>query len=547
METVASTENPKTLRAALEGISGKIGDEFFRALVRSLAAALEVEYAFVAVRTGPDTPLMRNLACWMHGSYGEMAEVDPTGTPCADVVSGETIFCSSGLTDDYPRVAELLGENVESYIGLPIFGSDGQVLGRLCAFDTKVMLPQDENEWILRHFAARAGAEIERKSLEEKVLQAQKLESLGVLAGGIAHDFNNLLTAMLGNASLALDKVPVGAEARGHLQKIEAAAKRAADLTQQLLAYAGKGQFFVAAVDLNALIWDLRPLLETAVSAKTSLEFHMAHALPSVTADATQVRQIVMNLVANASDALEGESGTVTVVTGVIRPEAADLRNAPVNELPDEGECVFMEVRDTGVGMDRDTSRRIFDPFFTTKFTGRGLGLAAVLGIVRGHKGAIKVTSEPGVGSSLRVLFPSSDAPADAQRSVQDKAAAWKGEGVALVIDDEPSVGDVSASMLKKCGFEPLITGGGLQGIEAYRDRHQEITVVLLDLTMPDMDGVAVFDELKRIDPDVKVILMSGYPEENAKEHFIAGGLRGFLQKPFMPDDFRRALRNALA
>jgi PAS domain S-box-containing protein len=260
---------------------------------------------------------------------------------------------------------------------------------------------------------SNAQALADLRQSEEQMRNAQKLESLGVLAGGIAHDFNNLLVGVLGNASLALTELPDHSPARQFVKDVETSAQRAAELTRQMLAYSGRGKFVVESLSLSQVVREMTQLLGRVISKRARLSLHLREDLPPIVGDATQVRQVVMNLITNASDALLGEPGLVTARTGTIHADARLLAGTYLNEELPAGEYVYLEVTDSGVGMDAATRARIFEPFFTTKFTGRGLGLAAVLGIVRSHKAAIDVTSEPGCGTTFRVLFPASAAIAE--------------------------------------------------------------------------------------------------------------------------------------
>ena len=394
---------------------------------------------------------------------------------------------------------------------------------------------------------AQRQAEEERTLIERKLQETQKLESLGVLAGGIAHDFNNLLTGVLGHASLARSELPPDSPAQESLAQIETGAQRAAELCKQMLAYSGKGRFVVRRLDLSAVVRDTAELLQLSIGKNAVLRYALAKDLPAVTADATQLRQIVMNLVINASEAIGETSGLITIATGRMRADRAYLAATYLSPGLPEGEYAFLEVSDNGSGMDAATQAKIFDPFFTTKFTGRGLGLAAVLGIVRGHRGALKVYSEPGRGTTFKLLLPRAEGPADEPPATVEKAAAaWRGSGLVLVIDDEEVVRTIAARMLRNMGFEPLLAVNGREGADVFASRAGEIAAVLLDLTMPVLDGAATLSELRRIRPDVRVLLMSGFTEDDAVARFAGKGLAGFLQKPFKTDELRTALRAML-
>ena len=361
----------------------------------------------------------------------------------------------------------------------------------------------------------RKWAEEKRLQMERQMQQTQKLESLGVLAGGIAHDFNNLLTIILGNASLALDEMPSLSPARDSLKAIEATSLRAAELCRQMLAYSGKGRFVIENIRMNDLIGEMISLLKASISKKAILNLNLKEPLPPLRGDPSQIRQVLMNLVFNASEAIGEHGGVITISTGMMECSNEDISEIYLDDNLTEGLYVWLEVSDTGCGMDHETQRRIFEPFFTTKFTGRGLGLSAVLGIVRGHKGALKVYSEPGRGTTFKVLFPAaeSDRPLVPQSSSNIQHSDWKGAGTVLLVDDEESVRNLGNRMLERLGFKVLIAVDGQQALETFRELHNEIVLVILDLTMPYMDGEETFRELRRIDQKVRVIMSSGYTE----------------------------------
>jgi PAS domain S-box-containing protein len=393
----------------------------------------------------------------------------------------------------------------------------------------------------------RKWAEEKRLQLERQMQQTQKLESLGVLAGGIAHDFNNLLTVILGNASLALDELPPVTPARDSLLSIEETSLRAAELCRQMLAYSGKGQCVIENIRLRDLIGEMVSLLKASISKKAIFNLNLRDPLPPLRGDPSQIRQVIMNLVINASEALGEHSGAITISTGVMECTREYLSEAFLDESLAEGSYVWLEVSDTGCGMEPEVQRRIFEPFFTTKFTGRGLGLSAVLGIVRGHKGALKVYSEPGRGTTFKVLFPAVlEEKALAGRSQGAKTAGWKGAGTILLVDDEESVRIMGIRMLERVGFEVLAAMDGREALEIFRERHEEIALVLLDLTMPDLDGEEAFRELRRIDNQVCVVMSSGYTESEIAPRFAGKRLSGFLQKPYTLDALTQCLRNAL-
>ena len=399
---------------------------------------------------------------------------------------------------------------------------------------------------VLRDITERKQAEERQRNFEAKLQQTQKLESLGVLAGGIAHDFNNLLMGVLGNADIALLELPPESPARGELMNITTAALRAAELTKQMLAYSGKGKFVVEALNLSKLVEEMAHLLEVSISKNVVLKYNFSADLPAIEADASQIRQVVMNLIINASEAIGEKSGVVAVSTSVIKADRSYLSETYLDENPPEGDYVSLEVADTGCGMDEQTRKKIFDPFFTTKFTGRGLGLAAVLGIVRGHGGALKIYSEPQRGTTFKVLFPASQKPAEESVATSATEQQWRGSGVILVVDDEEAVRIATKRMLEKLGFTVLTAEDGRAALEVFRGRADEIVAVLLDLTMPHLDGEETFRELRRIRPDVRVILSSGYNEQETTDRFAGKGLAGFLQKPYRVRQLGRKIRQVL-
>ena len=391
-----------------------------------------------------------------------------------------------------------------------------------------------------RDITERKKAEEQKLDMERRLLHAQKLESLGVMAGGIAHDFNNLLMAILGNLDLArLDLSPVS-RSRPFIDQALKAARRAADLTNQMLAYSGKGRFELKPFDLSELVQEMARLLKASISKTVTLNLQMQANLPSIVADPSQIQQIIMNLIVNASEAVGEHPGVVTITTGALECDQGYLQDSRLKEKPNPGTYVFIEVRDTGCGMDDETKDRLFDPFFTTKFTGRGLGMAAVLGIVSGHKGAIMVESEPGKGTTIRVMFPASQAkrtPKGIKSGVSavglENGAMAPASGMVLIADDEDMVRDLCRAMVERLGYKVITASDGEETVKIFHEHADEIVCVILDLTMPKLDGLAAYDELRRIKPDVKVIISSGYDEQETTDRFAGKGLAGFIKKPY--------------
>ncbi|MEA1921656.1 MAG: response regulator, partial [Pseudomonadota bacterium] len=325
-------------------------------------------------------------------------------------------------------------------------------------------------------------------------------------------------------------------------------ALRAAGLAQQMLAYSGRGKFTSENIEINELVEEMGHLLAVALSKKVVLRYHLAESLPLIDADAAQIRQVVMNLITNAAEAIGERSGVVTVTTGLIDCSEPYLQGTFTYDDLESGLYVFVEVADTGCGMNEETKNKLFDPFFTTKFTGRGLGMAAVLGIVRGHKGAIKVYSELGKGSTFKVLIPALERPAvEINHRLKDVDNGWQGSGTILLVDDEETIRALGKEMLNLLGFAVVTAADGRQALEVFRVNRRDIVVVVLDLTMPHMDGVETYRELRQIDKDVRVIVASGYSENDISEQFSGKGLAGVIQKPFQLAELRAKLKTALS
>jgi PAS domain S-box-containing protein len=399
---------------------------------------------------------------------------------------------------------------------------------------------------VVRDVTQRVRAEEERRRLEEQIQHSQKLESLGVLAGGIAHDFNNLLMGILGNAGMAKLELPAASPVRNTIEQIEKTGHRAADLCKQMLAYSGKGSFASQPLNLSELVEEMSNLVEVSRSKTAVLKYNFADALPAIQGDPTQLRQVVLNLITNASEAIGESSGVISATTGTMYCDPQYLSDTYVSEELHEGHYVYLEVSDTGAGIEKEQLGRILDPFFSTKFTGRGLGLAAVLGIVRGHNGAMKVYSEVACGTTFKVLFPATDQEAVSTVPQDAESLDWKGTGTILVVDDEEMVRNTATRMLKHFGFTVLTAVDGSEGVEVYREHTDDIAAVLLDMTMPKMSGEDAFREMRRINTDVRVVLSSGYNEMDATNRFTGKGLAGFIQKPYRPVELMQKLRDVL-
>ena len=386
----------------------------------------------------------------------------------------------------------------------------------------------------------------DRKQLDQQMQQTARLESLGILAGGIAHDFNNLLAGILGNAGLALSDAPPGSEYHSALKDIVHASQRAADLTSQMLAYAGKGRVVVRPLDLSETVNDILSLIRSSIPKSVELSLNLAKGLPFVQADSGQMQQVIMNLIINGAEAIEGGGGRVQVITGQEVLTADEIRSTFASSELRPGVFVTVEVRDNGRGMDNATQQRIFDPFFTTKFTGRGLGLASVLGIIKGHQGAIRIQSALGQGSSFKVWLPATERM-DLKSSPPVTAETSRGaHELILVVDDEDIVLRTTTAILQRNGYRVLTAGDGQQALDCVREKGKEIDLIILDLTMPVMGGAEALGHIRAIAPHVPVIISSGYDASRASSEFEGQNVTGFLHKPAAVPDFLAMVKASL-
>ena len=421
--------------------------------------------------------------------------------------------------------------SVEVNVGL-VRGRDGEPVGYIA---------------VTRDLTERHQAEMQRLHLEAQVQHSQKLESLGVLAGGIAHDFNNLLGGVLGNASLARLDIPEGSPASARIDRVEQAAQRATELTRQMLAYSGRGKFVVEPVDLAELVRQMSQLLEVSISKKVELVFEADPNLSMVTADASQIQQVVMNLITNAAEAIGDESGSIHLHLRPAKLGPGERTDNATGEPIPAGDYVCLDVADTGCGLDLQATGRMFDPFFSTKFTGRGLGLAAVLGIVQGHKGGISVKSQAGEGTSIRVYLPTTETGAEFELPVvqPDTVASghWKGAGTVLVVDDEEMIRNLVVPTLEAVGFEVICAADGRSGLDLFQSHFDQLSAVVLDLTMPKLDGKEAHRLMRKRSLDLPILMTSGYSEEEVSELLAGQNHTAFLQKPFKPDELISNLR----
>jgi signal transduction histidine kinase/CheY-like chemotaxis protein len=400
----------------------------------------------------------------------------------------------------------------------PLLNDQGQVRGAVGAFVDVTRQRQIEHE---------------RQEVERRLQQSQKLESLGILAGGLAHDFNNLLTGILGNASLIRADLPKESELRPSAAQIEQAARQATHLCQQMLAFAGRAEVQVEVANLNQLVTATAQLIQSSIPPSVELAFDLTSQPCQARVDVTQIQQVIMNLIINAGDAMIGKTGTISVKTGITDITPGLLDDLVVLPEQTAGSYAYIQVTDQGCGMTKETLAKIFDPFFTTKFTGRGLGLAAIVGILKKHSGALQVTTEFGIASRFLVMLPLVYGEVTKTTVIKSKTTMAQRSGTVLIIDDDEMLRTVTGRLLKRFGFQVVLAPGGVEGVGAYQQQQEEIAFVMLDLTMPGLGGEETFHRLRAVNAGVKVLLMSGFDERETRSRFAEGESLLFLPKPF--------------
>ncbi len=451
------------------------------------------------------------------------------------------------------RFSELT-EGVEHPLEYRLVGKSGEV--RYVRTYTRPIIKDNIFEGArgtLIDITERKRMEEERLEMERKLLNVQKLESLNMMAGGIAHDFNNQLAIVLGNLELALADRALDPEVKLSIKSAAEAAKRSAELSRQIQIYTGNTLYYPADLDLKELLTKNRSLLKLCISKYVTFNLEIYSTLPPIKGDADQIQCLIMNILANASEAIGDKEGEVRFSTGVVDCDETYLSDSRLEKKPEQGRFVFLEVTDTGCGMDLETLRRLFDPFFTTKFLGRGLGMAEVMGIVKGHQGALMVVSQIGKGSTIRVLFPvSKEAHASSIQAMdlaETQASATDivtGRKMILIVENEAGVRDLFVKRLEVLGYNTIIAVDGKEGISVFRERVNEIDLVMLDFAMPKMNGVEAFGELILIKPDVKVMLCSGYTEDVVMESFPSQRPDCVLHKPYNMEALKHELERLL-
>ena len=487
---------------------------------------LDENQEYVALGAGPSLP----------DEYNKMVEglhIGPTVGSCGTAafwnipVAVENIF-EDPLWEPLRDAAVVAG--VSSCWSHPIVTTSGKVLGAMALYNDEPRRPERHHLDGLEIAARMVGMAVEKSELESQLIQAAKLEALGVLAGGIAHDFNNLLTAILGNAELAIVNLENKEKTRNMLSEVVAASMKAMELCRQMLAYAGQGSFSQDQFDCNKEIVELGDLLKVAISKKAQLNYQLDARRPGVLGDRSQLRQVIMNLITNAAEAMGNQEGEIDIKTDIVNLDESFIKAiSPEKKLPVGNYCLI-EVSDKGEGMDELTLQRIFDPFFTTKSSGRGLGLAAVQGIVQGHNGAITVESVKGNGTVFMVYLPNQLLEFREEPLLNE--CVCENQTVILVVDDEKQVRSVFSEILEESGYKVLLASDGEEAVSIFQQERESIDCVLLDFSMPKLDGLEVLQELQKMDGHLPVILTSGFAEKDLGPDLKQAGLAGFIQKP---------------
>ncbi len=511
----------KTLEAAVHVVESKNPG------LRCSILLVSADGSRVSVGAGPSLPREYNAAV-------EGLEIGPAVGSC-----GTAAFWNVPVVvDDIARdplwrnlrpAAALAG--VGACWSVPITTEAGQVLGAMALYDDKPSGPMRHQIDMLQISARMVGHAIERDQLELRLRDSAKIEALGVMAAGVAHDFNNLLSVIMGNAELAMSALSGHDQTRINLQNIVTASTTATDLCTQLLAFTGRGSSSTMAFDCNILAQEMGELLKAAISKKVTLDYNLHDSPLGVIADRSQLRQVLMNLITNASEAYCEEQGVVTVETGAAHYDTDALEISYRDNSLQPGEYCRIRVSDNGAGMQPEVLQRIFDPFFTTKRGGRGLGLAAVKGIVSAHGGGIRVESEPGVGTSFELILPLISLPADEQKPRTETSMSARSARI-LIGEDEALVRETLTMAIRRAGYDVVEAVDGQDVVDVFQRNAETIDCVLLDLNMPKLDGEAVFAQLRKIQPDVRVILSSGFAEQEVLDRFEGAGVAGFVHKP---------------
>jgi PAS domain S-box-containing protein len=525
------------------------GEDFFESLARYLAKILGMDYVCIDRLQG-DCLSAKTLAVYHDGKFEDNVEYTLKDTPCGDVVGKEVCVFPREVRNLFPQDAALQDLQAESYVGTTLWSFEMKPIGLIAVIGRKELNSSRFAETVLKLVSIRAAGELERRQVEEDKLlllqqfqQAQRLESLGVLAGGIAHDFNNILAIILGYCGLTRMDYE---KAEHNITEIEKAVERAAALCRQMLAYAGKATLSQAPVVMWVLVDEVATMLKATIRQNVVIKTCYSPDLPSIIGDASQLRQIVMNLIINASEAIGESQGEVCVSLSKALIKAGLAEKDYNGKTIPPGEYVYMEVTDSGCGMDDETRRRIFEPFYTTKFTGRGLGMSAVLGIITMHKGALQLSSQSGHGTTFKVYLPAQIGTANEEEAQKTASAPWKGSGTILLAEDEEQVSMILKAMLEALGFKVIGAADGKEALDLYKKYSADITLVIADMGMPVMDGYELFRELKMLNSELPIIVSSGFGDAEVTSRIPREQIAGLVNKPYHYDQLREMLKGVL-
>ena len=515
-------------------LDGSTGDQFFRQLALGLTKTLGVRTAIVGRIDGPDRRRVTTVAVAVDGNIAPPMSYQLENTPCLEVTRGHCQFVAERARERYPSCPVLEQLGADSYFGVPLFGATGEVLGSIVLLNDQPIERTGRIERVVSYFAARAGAELERRqaeetraSLEAQLVAAQKMEAIGTLAGGIAHDFNNILMGILGNAEMAQEDLEAWHPASANLSEILRAAHRARDLVQRILTFSRKREPKRHPILLETVIDDLVVLLRATVPTTINLNVSHRGGAATVLADPNQVHQVLVNLANNAVQAIGSRPGTIAVTAETV---SLDQEFGILHGGLPEGSYARVTMTDDGIGMDADTQARIFEPFFTTKDPGQGtgLGLAVVHGIMRDHEGGVAVSSNPGRGTTVTLYFPVLDPTAEPPAG----GAVPRGSGQhILLIDDEPAIVRVGQRMLERLGYRVTACTEAQVALERFANSPLDFQLVITDYTMPALTGLDIAAAAKRHNPDIPVLVTTGHPD------LVRDGspqlIDGLLTKPF--------------
>lgn len=525
----------------------KKGKVFFDEVVIAIGRMFDLNS--LIARVSPDGEVAEVVSLYLKGELKKDLKASLKGTPCEGVVTKKHMaVIERDAYKQFPNSDFLLSVKADSYIGLAVFNRKNDVVGIVNAFgkqkefsESDIKVLQTIGQMVASEFE-RLNEEKEKEALKEQLFQTQKLEAIGTLAGGIAHDFNNMLQGILGYAAYLKMKVPAEDPMYEPLSVIEHSAERAADLTKKLLGFARKGKYIAEPLNLNAIVENAAAIIARTFDRKIKTETALNPGLWTIEGDKSQIEHVVLNLCLNSRDAMP-EGGTLRIETS----NAEITKETKPHGYMKEGKYAVIKVIDTGTGMDEEIRKRIFEPFFTTKEVGKGtgMGLPMAYGVVKNHNGFITVDSAPGKGSTFTIYLPATEKKAEKEASVSKPL--HKGKGTILIIDDEEIVRNVARDILHELGYDVLLASSGKEGVKIYADKKNAIDLVILDMIMPEMGGKETFKKLKEINPDVKILISSGYSKDSHEEVILDAGEAGFIQKPYNINAIAEIMKEVLS